>query len=182
VYGLYQRGRAKHQAKYPMPDVLRVRPEDAELGLPNKPGDGKAYEFCIRELEQVEWPFSEEFEPPAGKEFKYVSPGTITWYQRPSAAARARADEIIEAHNGWWDKYWHDPREVRSHEHQADRLSKRKDSWRAKIDRRRAHTIAGLAAKAQVAAIEGREDTQFADTTLESILRDVRAMSRRAQS
>jgi hypothetical protein len=182
VYGLYQRGRAKHQAKYPMPDVLRVQPEDAELGLPNKPGDGKAYEFCIQELEQAEWAFSEEFEPPAGKEFRYARPGTITWYQRPSAAARARADEIIEAHSGWWDKYWHDPREVRSHEHEADRLSKRKDKLRAKIDRRRAHTIAGLAAKAQVAAIEGREDTQFADTTLESILRDVRAMNRRGRA
>jgi hypothetical protein len=39
-----------------------------------------------------------------------------------------------------------------------------------------------LAVKAQVAAIEGEEDTQFADTTLESILRDMRAMSRRARA
>ena len=53
---------------------------------------------------------------------------------------------------------------------------------RAKIDRTRAHTIAGLAVKAQVAAIEGEEDTQFADTTLESILRDMRAMSRGRQA
>jgi hypothetical protein len=34
-----------------------------------------------------------------------------------------------------------------------------------------------LAAKAQVAAIEGEEDTQFADTTLESILRDIRKLN-----
>jgi hypothetical protein len=33
-----------------------------------------------------------------------------------------------------------------------------------------------------VAAIEGEEDTQFADTTLESILRDIRTMNRRAKA
>jgi hypothetical protein len=38
--------------------------------------------------------------------------------------------------------------------------------------------IAGLAAKAQVAAIEGAEDTQFADYTLASILRDMRALAK----
>jgi hypothetical protein len=36
--------------------------------------------------------------------------------------------------------------------------------------------------KAQVAAIEGEEDTQFADTTLESILRDIRKLSPAALS
>jgi hypothetical protein len=100
----------------------------------------------------------------------------------PCAAARARADEIIAAHDRWHDKYWRYPREVRSFERQADRANKRKDKLRAKIDRTRAHTVAGLAAKAQVAAIEGEEDTQFADTTLESIQRDMRAMSRRARA
>ena len=62
------------------------------------------------------------------------------------------------------------------------KASKQKDKLRAKIDRTRAYTVAGLAAKAQVAAIEGEDDTQFADTTLESILRDIRSMDRRAQS
>jgi hypothetical protein len=39
---------------------------------------------------------------------------------------------------------------------------------------------AGLAAKAQVAAVEGEDDTQFADTTLASILRDMRALAKPA--
>jgi hypothetical protein len=39
-------------------------------------------------------------------------------------------------------------------------------------------TIAGLAVKAQVSAIEGENDTQFADTTLASILRDMRALAK----
>jgi hypothetical protein len=93
--------------------------------------------------------------------------------ESPSAPARARADEIIEAHDRWHAKYWRYPGEVRSPERQADRLSRLKDRLRAKIDRTRAHTIAGLAVKAQVAAIEGEGDTQFADTTLESIRRDI---------
>jgi hypothetical protein len=182
VRDLYEYGRAEQQAKYPMPEVLRVRPEDAELGLPNKPGDGKAYEFCIQELQRAEWAFSEEFEPPAGKHFKYVQVGRMIRYEAPSAAARARADEIIKAHDKWWPKYWHEPREVRSFERQADRANKRKDKLRAKIDRTRAHTIAGLAVKAQVAAIEGEDQADFADTTLESIQRDMRAMNRRGQA
>jgi hypothetical protein len=53
-----------------------------------------------------------------------------------------------------------------------------KNRLRARIDRTRARTVAGLAAKAQVAAIEGEDDTQFADTTLASIMRDIRALAR----
>jgi hypothetical protein len=182
VYGLYQRGRAKHQAKHPMPEVMLVRPEDAELGLPDRPGDGSSYEWCIQELKRAEWPVYEEVDAPDGTRFWGAAGGTVFHYEPPSAAARARADEIIEAHNEWHDRYWYEPREARSLERQADRLSKRKDKLRAKIDRTRAHTIAGLAAKAQVAAIEGEHDTQFADTTLWSIARDMRAMSRRARA
>jgi hypothetical protein len=121
-------------------------------------------------------------DPPEGLHFTRCGDGRAVRYEVPSAAARVRADEIIEAHDRWWGKYWRRPRGLRPLERQADRASKQKDKIRAKIDRTRAHTIAGLAVKAQVAAIEGEEDTQFADTTLESILRDIRAMNRRAQS
>jgi hypothetical protein len=96
--------------------------------------------------------------------------------------AQARADEIIEAYDGWHDNYWHEPRAALLLEQQADRLEKRKDKLRAKIDRTRARTVDGLAAKAQVAAIEGEDQADFADTTLESIARDVRAMSRRGRA
>ncbi len=180
VYGLYERGRDKHQAKHPMPDVMRVRPEDAELGLPDKPGDGSSYQWCIQELKRADWPFYDEVDAPDGMRFSSAAGGTVFHCEPPSPAPRARADEIIEAHDEWHDKYWHDPREVRSLERQADRLLKRKDNLRAKIDRKRAHAGAGLAAKAQVAAVEGEDQADFADTTLESIARDMRAMSRRS--
>jgi hypothetical protein len=182
VYGLYKHGRTKHQAKYPMPEVMLVRPEDDELGLPDKPGDGSSYEWCIQELKRAEWPVYDTVDAPEGMRFWYEGGGEVFRREPPCAAARARADEIIAAHGRWHTKYWREPRELRSLERQADRASKRKDKLRANIDRTRARTVAGLAAKAQVAAIEGEEDTQFADTTLESILRDMRAMSRRARA
>jgi hypothetical protein len=112
----------------------------------------------------------------------YTSGGTVFRREPPSAAARARADEIIAAHDRWHAKYWRYPREIRSLERQTDRASKQKDKLRAKTDRTRAYTFTGLAIKAQVAAIEGEADTQFADTTLESILRDIRKLSPAALS
>jgi hypothetical protein len=168
-----------------MPQAMQVQPGDAELGLPEGFKDERwplSYVNSIRDLKEPEWPVYDEVDAPEGMRFWYTSGGTVYRREPPSAVARARADEIIKAHDKWWDKYWRYPREVRSFERQADRLSKRKDKLRAKIDRTRAHTVAGLAAKAQVAAIEGEEDTQFADTTLESIQRDMRAMSRRARA
>src|SRR5262249_18059753 len=69
VYGLYKRGWAKHQAKHPMPQAMLVRPEDAELGLPDKPGDGSSYQWCIRELKQAEWRVYDEVDAPDGMQF-----------------------------------------------------------------------------------------------------------------
>lgn len=180
---IYERGRHKHQAKHPMPEVIRVQPGDAELGLPEcpdlSPGRfGLSYVCRIMELKEPKWPVIETVEPPEGLRFYRGSGGQVVHYAPPSAAARARADEIIEAHDRWEAKYWREPREHRSIERQADRADKLKNRLRARIDRTRAHTVAGLAAKAQVAAIEGHEDTQFADTTLASIMRDIRALAK----
>jgi hypothetical protein len=49
----------------------------------------------------------------------------------------------------------------------------------AKIDRTRAYR---LAIKAQVAAVKGEEEMQCADTTLESIVRDIRKLNLAALS
>jgi hypothetical protein len=182
LHAIYERGRHKHQAKHPLPEVIKVQPGDAELGLPECPDHGgrfgSSYVFRISELQEAEWPVVETVEPPEGLQFYRVSGGQVVHYAPPSAAARARADEIIEAHDRWEAKYWREPREHRSIERQADRADKLKNKLRARIDRTRARTVAGLAAKAQVAAVEGAEDTQFADTTLASIMRDMRALAK----
>jgi hypothetical protein len=180
AYRLYERGRDKHQARHPMPKIMHVQPGDAELGLPEVPeidGEPLSYVVRIMELKESEWPVLETVEPPDGTQFWSTSGGTVFRREPPSAAARARAEEIIAAHDRWHAKHWRFPREVRSLERQADRASKQKDKLRAKIDRTRAYTFTGLAIKGQVAAIEGEDDTQFADTTLASILRDLRKIN-----
>jgi hypothetical protein len=116
VYGLYERRRAKQQAKHPRPEAMFIQPGDVELGLPQLPEGAwsGSYEIRIRELSEAEWPVIEEFEPPAGWEFRYACSGQTIRYEAPSTAARARADEIIEAYDGWHDNYWHETREMQS--------------------------------------------------------------------
>jgi hypothetical protein len=100
LHAIYERGRHKHQAKHPLPEVVQVQPGDAELGLPECPDHGgrfgSSYVFKISELQQAEWPVVETVEPPDGLQFYRVSGGQVVRYAPPSAAARARADEIIE--------------------------------------------------------------------------------------
>jgi hypothetical protein len=186
LMAIFERGRKQHEAKYPMPDAMLVQPGDAELGLPKglkHPIWPTSYSHRIEDLKSPEWPVYDTVEPPEGLQFHYASGGIVgIRYEPPSAATRARADEIIAAHDKWHRKYWRYPRELRSIEREQNRALKLKDRVRDKIDRTRAYTIAGLGAKAQVAAIEGEDDTQFADTTLASILRDMRALNGRARS
>ncbi len=160
---IVERARKKQQAANPMPDVLLVRPEDADLGLPEVPeirGQPLAYHYRIFKLKQPQWWL-----------------GVV-----PSAAARARADEIIKAHAKWDAKYSRLPREVRSIDRKADLAFNLQERLLSKIERTPALTVEGLVAKAKVAACEGREDAQFADTVLASIQRDLLALDGRAQS
>lgn len=183
---IFERGRKQHEAKYPMPDAMLVQPGDAELGLPKGLEHSiwpTSYAHRIEELKRPDWPVYETVEPPKGRQFHYISGSMMgIRYEPPSAATRARADEIVAAHDKWHAKYWRYPRGLRSIEREKNRALKLQDRLRAEIDRTRALTIAGLAVKAQVAAIEGEDDTQFADTTLASILRDMRALNGRARS
>jgi hypothetical protein len=181
----------KHDAATPLPDGLRVQPGDAELGLPEPETEHveRAFGYGTRiwELQRPEWPVVETIEPPEGLQFyresggfatSWTGGGEVVHYDPPSAAARARADEIIKAHAKWKRKRRQEPATLRAVSRQRDTAFKLADRLQSKIDRTRALTIAGLAVKAQVAAIEGEDDTQFADTTLASILRDMRALAR----
>jgi hypothetical protein len=176
----------KHKAATPLPAALRVQPGDAELGLPELPSEhverAFGYDLRIQELQSPEWPVVETIEPPEGLQFYSSRGGEVVHYAPPSAAARARADEIIKAHAKWDRERDREPTALRAASRQRDAASKLADRLRSKIDRTRARTAAGLAVKAQVAAIEGEDDTQFADYTLASILRDMKALKGRAQS
>jgi hypothetical protein len=171
----------KHKAATPLPDALRVQPGDADLGLPEVPTEHVrdfGYGFRIQELQRPEWPVLDTIELPDGLQFYRE----VFHYEPPSAAARARADEIIKAHAKWDRERDREPAALRAVSRQKDAAFKLADRLRSKIDRTRARSVAGLAVKAQVAAIEGGEDAQFADYTLASILRDMRALNGRARS
>jgi hypothetical protein len=107
--------------------------------VPEIDGEPLSYVVRIMELKESEWPVLETVEPPDGTQFWSTSGGTVFRREPPSAAARARADEIIAAHDRWHAKHWRFPREVRSLEREADRASKQKDKLRAKIDRTRVY-------------------------------------------
>jgi hypothetical protein len=53
-------------------------------------------------LKSLEWPVYETVEPPDGMRFWSTSGGTVVRREPPSAAARARAHEIIAAHDRWY--------------------------------------------------------------------------------
>jgi hypothetical protein len=183
----------------PMPDVLLVRPEDQDLGLPNpyqrrsdvnvrlggSPLGGLGAEqgynnvMWIDELRKAKWPVIAEIAFPQG-----LKPGTCggrfgeRYVDPPSEAARARADEIVAAYDEWWPRHHQEPRGVRSIERKRDAASNRVDRLRRKIDRSRALTLAGLIAKAKVAACESSDDPQFGDSTRTSISRDLLRLGR----
>jgi hypothetical protein len=145
--------------------------------VPERPPYNSSYFLSIEDLKKPEWPVISAIEPPSGTKFSYLANGDTFYLAPPSTAARARADEIIKADRKWQRAQLRARHPaVRAAEQQTRATSKLVDQLRRKIDRTRAYTLAGLAAKAQVAAIEGEEDAQFADTTLASILRDMKAL------
>jgi hypothetical protein len=180
---LQDRMEEKHRVRIPMPEEMFVRPGDAGLGLPavsKYSPYNSSYWLSIRDLQKPKWPVISAIEPPPpGTKFSYLPDGETIYFAPPSEAACARAAEIIKA-----DKKWQQMQQrarhpaLRAAEQQARAASRLADRLRRKIDRTPARTVAGLAAKAQVAAIEGEGDTQFADTTLASIMRDMRALAK----
>jgi hypothetical protein len=63
---------------------------------------------------EPEWPVLETVKPPDGMRFWSTSGGKSFRMEPPSAAARARADEIIAAHDRWHAKHWPDVRRLAS--------------------------------------------------------------------
>jgi hypothetical protein len=110
----------KRQLLADMPNALRVRPEDTDLDLPIKPADGwyglanengrhLASVDCLR---AKAWPILDWETATITKKIS-----SLVVVKRPSPAARARADEIIEAHDRLWKRYMRKP----SGFHAADR-------------------------------------------------------------
>jgi hypothetical protein len=187
--GVIDRAQKVQEAKYPMPDVLRVRSEDAELELPDHNGvyDGLFFDRSSRKdyhdamwidhLRRPQWKRLAEYTPPN------LEP--VCHYEGfdPSPAARARADEIVAAYDDWWPKLHRRaareiktrlPRGYRAVEKQEERLSRLLGRLEAKINKTRARTFPGLLAKAKIASLVVPEGDY--DPALDAIQRDMLAM------
>jgi hypothetical protein len=174
---MLHRAAEAQEAKHPMPDALRVRPEDAELELPDHNGasapitttgcgstrfvgrNGKgslSLRRCIHE----------GFDPPP--------------------AARARADGIVAACDKWWPKLHRriaggiEPPYPRGSggiamEKQRKRLEALLSRLEAKINKTRARTVVGILGEAKVASLAAPDPDD--DPAISSFLRDTVAMA-----
>jgi hypothetical protein len=187
------RGEKVQAAKHPMPDVLRVLPEDAELELPDHNGvyDGLFFDRSSREtyedamwieaLRRLQWKRLVEVHYPDAE--STVRHG----YFDPSPAARARADEIVTAYDEWWPKLHRRtgreikprlPRGFSAVEKQERRLSRLLSRLEAKINKTRARTFPELLAKAKIASVAApdMDDWIDADPVIGSVMHDMLAI------
>jgi hypothetical protein len=140
-----------------IPEVLRRRPEDQELGLPEPASESAADAGFYRNDSEVDrlrsktWKRQEASEE--GERHSFVA---LT--VRPSPAARARADEIATAFDKWQKRRDRRPRGYRAAERAIDAAGKRLWDLECKIIGTPAHSLAGIIAKARQGHEVGDEE------------------------
>jgi hypothetical protein len=154
-----------------MPEALRVRPDDVEIGIPELWTDGGTYESRIDRLRADRWLYStgNRTDSDGVENFHYRS-----WWSAPSPAARARADEIIAAWEKWQKRINRKPRGYRAAERAHLAADSRVWDLQRKIFKTQAHTLAGLRAKATVIDLDHSDDES---TFLCALARDILAMT-----
>jgi len=190
----WQKAYEKQKKSTPMPEVLRVRPEDDALGIPNvyrehreadaivgNPPKAEKYEratydlkFLVDRLREPRWTRVKKIDPPEGTEFFYCGGAVAAEYFDPSPAARARADEIVQAYDEWYAKDA-GSRAQQNRGARMERLCGRIFDIRQKIERTPARTFAGLVAKAKIVAELAEQDDESEHPLACSISRDVLA-------
>src|SRR6266481_9664759 len=99
----------KHKLEAQIPDALRVRPDDVEIGIPDLRAKDGLYtrRDDVNLLRDDKWLYSngDRTESDGVEQFIWRS-----WWAAPSPAARARADEIIAASDKWQRKIHRKPR------------------------------------------------------------------------
>jgi hypothetical protein len=191
----------KHEAANPMPDVLMIREEDVELGIPEsltrleRAEKYKGESCCalmrsyndlslIKRLEEPKWPIYEESSLIDTDD----SHGVLIRRGAPSLAAGARADEIIAAYREWRPRSNRMPLAYRLVARECHKLAVRLDRMQGKIVRTPARSLAGIIAKAKAVASARATDRDWThsdeshDILAASIARDLQALDGRAQS
>jgi hypothetical protein len=155
-------GESNHR-RNPVPEILSWRASDAELGLPSLWSDPKDHPpvwdrpIDVNRIRDAEWTVVS----------KYAIEGECSITLRdvtPSAAARARADEIIAA----FDK-WHEdakpPRGYKKAVRERDKAYRASNRLEAQIAETPATTLEGMRAKIRCAqAFECDDDIQNIDS------------------
>jgi hypothetical protein len=134
-----------------IPEVLRRRPEDLELGLPEPASADDGFYGDSSEVDRLRgktWKRRESSED--GERGSFVV--------RPSSAARTRADEVIAAFDTWQKRRDRRPRGYRAAERAMDAAGRRLCDLERKICSSRARTLAGVIAKARMGREVGDED------------------------
>ncbi len=139
----------------PIPDVLRQRPEDVELGLPKLMANESFYQKAheVDHLRGKRWLHGNLIVE--GDRSIYTSLWTT-----PSSAARARADEIIAAYSKWIKRCDRLPRGYRAAERAKNAAEGRLLAIERKIRGTRTRSLAGLIAKARMGHV--LDDKRFA--------------------
>jgi len=156
LYKAYEKFEAKwfrHQRtlERQIPDVLHRRSEDLELELPAPASAGDGFYRDGSDIDRLRGETWKRREPAEdGERHSFVV--------RPSAAARARADEIIAAFDTWQKQRDRRPRGYRAAERAMDAAGRRLCDLERQICNTRVRSLAGLIAKAQLGREVGDED------------------------
>ena len=175
------RAHEKHDAENPMPDALKVRPDDEGLGIPGRDPQQRAVDeiidtyygrdrstkgqtegpesyrpyddnMLIETLRKPKWPVPEKIDLPPDMR-PYIVAGIVGMRDvEPSPAARARADEIIAAYDEWKIRDNAGSREIYANEGCAQvEAFEDLSDIAQEIMATPAHTTAGLRIKARAA-------------------------------
>jgi hypothetical protein len=157
----------RRQVLQELPEALRVRAEDPEL-LPMAMGHLQGVEdgfhgihlaggerslSSIYYLQGDKWAISDQLSPP---EDPFIS-ATVRW-EEPTPAARARADEIIEAHNKLTSRYRRRPAGYRAAKWLKDTASSAACAILEEIRSTPSQSLAGVVAKARLAHDDARDE------------------------
>jgi hypothetical protein len=159
------------QKKRPMPDALRVRPEDGDLGIP-EPFEGSYYHGrSVADLNSETWCRCDVIKKEGNERI------LRSYYVTPTPAARARADEIINSWRRWEKKSERRPRGMRAVERARNATIDRVLKLEWQIESTPAQSLAGMAAKARIVGAHGMDPR---GEMAESLARDLLALDGRA--
>ena len=140
------------------PDVLRTTPADRALGLPQPFLDRDENEKerfydsrTVDNLRKEKWTVVKEANQ-QGQITIVLNPNVI-----PSPEARARADEIVQTFDAWFEKYNKRPRGLRAAERRCAAACSKSLALNRRIAAIRAQTLEGLIAKVRCVQLGYRD-------------------------